>query len=82
MLRFASPVASTYGNRCVTNLKHESLILYTEDQALRSISESKEHSTNNGFLCEEKQAIQTSNNISEAHEAFYKATLNDISEVQ
>ena len=39
------------------------------------MSEAKEHSTNNGFLCEEKQAIQTSNDISEAHEAFYKAIL-------
>ena len=28
-----------------------------------------------GFLCEEKHAIQTSNDISEAHEAFYKAIL-------
>ena len=27
------------------------------------------------FLCEEKQAIQTSNDIREAHEAFYKAIL-------
>ena len=27
------------------------------------------------FLCEEKQEIQTSNDISEAHEAFYKAIL-------
>ena len=42
---------------------------------LTNISEAKEHSTNGGFLCEEKQAIQTSNNISEAHEAFYKAIL-------
>ena len=41
--------------------------------ALKNISEAKEHSTNGGFLCEEKQAIQTSNDISEAHEAFYKA---------
>ena len=32
------------------------------------------HSSNNGFLCEEKQAIQTSNDISEVHEAFYKST--------
>ena len=39
------------------------------------ISEAKEHSTNGGFLCEEKQAIETSNDISEAHEAFYKAIL-------
>ena len=39
------------------------------------LSEAKEHSTNGGFLCEEKQAIQTSNDISEAHEAFYKAIL-------
>ena len=43
--------------------------------ALTYISESKEHSTNGGFLCEEKQVIQTSNDISEAHEAFYKAIL-------
>ena len=43
--------------------------------ALTNISEAKEHYTNGGFLCEEKQAIQTSNDISEAHEAFYKATL-------
>ena len=43
--------------------------------ALRNISEAKEHSTNGGCLCKEKQAIQTSNDISEAHEAFYKATL-------
>ena len=34
------------------------------------MSEAKEHSINGGFLCEEKQAIQTSNDISEAHEAF------------
>ena len=33
---------------------------------LINISEAKEHSTNNGFLCEEKQAIRTSNDISEA----------------
>ena len=39
------------------------------------MSEAKEHSTNGGFLCEEKQAIQASNDISEAHEAFYKAIL-------
>ena len=52
-----------------------SLILSTKDQALTSISEAKEHSTNKGFLCEEKQAIQTSNDISEAHEAFYKAII-------
>ena len=43
--------------------------------SLTNISEAKEHSTNGGFLCEEKQAIQTSNDISEAHEAFYKAIL-------
>ena len=43
--------------------------------ALTNISEAKEHSTNGGFLCEEKQAIQTSNDISEAHEAFYNAIL-------
>ena len=42
---------------------------------LTNISEAKEHSTNGGFLCEEKHAIQTSNGISEAHEAFYKAIL-------
>jgi hypothetical protein len=42
-------------------VKQESLILSTKDHALISLSEAKEHSTNNGFLCEEKQAIQTSN---------------------
>ena len=46
--------------------------------ALTSISEAKEHSTNGGFLCEEKQAIETSNDLSEAHEAFYKAILKKI----
>ena len=56
-------------------MKHKSLILSTKDHALINVSEAKEHSTNNGFLCEEKQAILTSNDISEAHEAFYKATL-------
>ena len=56
-------------------MKHESLILSTKDHAVINISEAKEHSTNNGFLCEEKQAIQTSNDIREAHEAFYKAIL-------
>ena len=44
-------------------------------QALTSISEAKEHSTNGGFLCKEKHAIQASNDISEAHEAFYKVIL-------
>ena len=39
------------------------------------MTEPKEHSTNNSFLCEEKQAIQTSKDISEAQEAFYKAIL-------
>ena len=43
--------------------------------ALTIISEAKEHSTNGGLLCKEKQATQTSNDISEAHEAFYKAIL-------
>jgi len=56
-------------------VKQESLILSTKDHALINISEAKEHSTNNGFPCEEKQAIQTSKDISEAHEAFYKAIL-------
>ena len=56
-------------------MKQGSLILSTKDHTLANISEAKEHSTNNGFLSEEKQAIQTSNDISEAHEAFYKATL-------
>ena len=56
-------------------MKQESLILSTKDHALINISEAKEHSTNISFLCEEKQAIQTSNDISEAHEAFYKAIL-------
>ena len=40
---------------------------------LTNISEAKEHSTNGGFLCVGKLAIQTSNDISEAHEAFYKS---------
>jgi hypothetical protein len=56
-------------------VKQESIVLSTKYHALINISEAKEHSTNNGFLCEEKQAIQTSNDISEAHEAFYKAIL-------
>ena len=56
-------------------MKHESLILSTKDHALTNISEAKEHSANGGFLCKEKQAIQTSNDVSEAHEAFYKAIL-------
>ena len=56
-------------------MNHESLILSTEDHALINISEVKEHSTNNSFLCQEQHAVQTSNDISEAHEAFYKATL-------
>ena len=56
-------------------MKHESLIISKKDHALINISEAKEHSTNNGFLCEEKQAIQISNGISEAHEALYKAIL-------
>ena len=56
-------------------MKQESLIISTKYHALINISEAKEHSSNNGFLCEEKQAIQTSNDISEAHEAFYKAIL-------
>ena len=43
--------------------------------ALTYLSEAKEHSINGGFLCEEKQAIQTSKDISEAHEAFYKAII-------
>ena len=47
-----------------------------------NISEAKEYSTINGFQCEEKQAIRTSNDISEANEAFYKAILKYISEVQ
>ena len=34
---------------------------------LTIISEAKENSTNGGFLYKEKQAIQTSNDISEAH---------------
>ena len=41
------------------------------------MSEAKEHSTKGGCLSEEKQAIQTSNDISEAHEAFYKAILKE-----
>ena len=56
-------------------MKHESLIVSTNDHVIISISEAKEHSTNGGCICKEKQAIQTSNDISEAHEAFYKAIL-------
>ena len=58
-------------------MKQESLILSKKIYAhpLTNISEAKEHSTNGSFLCEEKQAIQTSNDISEAREAFYKAIL-------
>ena len=56
-------------------MKQESLILSTKYHALINISEEKEHSMNGSFLCEEKQAIQTSNGISEAYEAFYKAIL-------
>ena len=56
-------------------MKHESLIISTKYHAIINKSEEKEHSTNSGFLCEEKHAIQTSNDISEAHEAFYKAIL-------
>ena len=43
--------------------------------ALTNISDTEQHSTNGGFLCVEKQEIQTSNDISEADEAFYKAIL-------
>ena len=43
--------------------------------ALKNISEGKDHSTNGGSLCIEKKEIQTSNDISEAHEAFYKSIL-------
>ena len=56
-------------------MKHDSLIISTKYHVLTNISEAKEHSTNGGFLCEEKQAIQTSNDVSEAHEVFYKAIL-------
>ena len=57
-------------------MKHESLILSTKDMPRSNkYNEAKEHSINAGFLCEEKQSIQTSNDISEAHEAFYKAIL-------
>ena len=58
--------------RVIVSIKHHALI---------NISEAKEHSTNIGFLCEEKEAIQTSYDISEAHEAFYKAILKIYSEV-
>jgi hypothetical protein len=57
-------------------VKQESSIRSTKYHALTNISEAKEHSTNNGFLCVEKQAIQTSKDISEAHEAFYKSTMD------
>ena len=53
-------------------MKQESLNSFYKTYAhtLTNISEAKEHSTNGGCLCKEKQAIQTSNDISEAHEAF------------
>jgi hypothetical protein len=35
-------------------VKQESLILSRKEYALTNISEAKEHSTNNGFPCEEK----------------------------
>ena len=55
-------------------MKHESLILSTKDHALINISEAKDIlQITVPYI--EKQAIQTSNDISEAHEAFYKAIL-------
>ena len=62
----------------IIKVKHERSIVSIKQihhRALTNISESKEHSTNGGFLCKEKHAIQTSNDKSEAHEAFYKAIL-------
>ena len=59
-------------------MRQECLIISTKDHSLTNISEAKEHSTNIGFLCEEKQAIQTSNDISEAHEAFYKGHTQNV----
>ena len=59
-------------------MKHESLILSTKDHALTNISEAKEHSSNDGFLCEEKQAIQTSNDISEAHDVGERSNFKKI----
>ena len=56
-------------------MKHETLILSTKYHALINISEAKEHSTNGGFLCVGKQEIQTSNDICDTHEEFYKAIL-------
>ena len=59
-------------------MKHERPIVSIKQfhhRALKNISEAKEHSTNGDFLCVGKHAIQTSNDISEAHEAFYKAIL-------
>ena len=46
--------------------------------ALTNISEAKEHSTNGGFLCEEKQAIQTSNAIGEAHDVGERSNFKKI----
>ena len=60
-------------------MKHESLVLSTKDHALTNISEEKEHSTNGGFLCEDKQAIQTSNDISESHKHSIKPYSKDLS---
>ena len=57
-------------------MKQDSLILSTKSaHTLENISEAKEYSTNGGFLCVGKQEIQTSNDISEAQEAFYEAIL-------
>ena len=63
-------------------MKHENIVLSTKDHALINISEAKEHSSNKGFLCEEKPAIQTSNDISEAMKHSIKTHSKDISEVQ
>ena len=67
---------SIFFSFCQINLSEARETFYKRyAHALTNISEAKEHSSNGGFLCEEKQATQTSNDISEAHEAFYKAIL-------
>ena len=60
-LKFASPVACTYGKRYATNLKHERIIVSIKQnhrRALKDISEALE------------QKLYSSKDISEAHRVF------------
>ena len=70
---FIVPILNAYHIRTNFIAKENCHAVPKESQ--NNISEAKEDSTSGGFLCEEKQAIQTSNDMSEAHEAFYKAIL-------